>query len=135
MQDLHSIERNVFPGGGNLTGTLPQDIFANLPNVEDLVLVSSDLTGTLPRLPSNMTYCELDSNRFSGISEDFFVSLTKLSSLSLAENDLVGPLHRLPESIQSFSAHSNRLSGTIPEWLFSANTELTNLELCKLVSM
>ncbi|KAL2538730.1 LRR receptor-like serine/threonine-protein kinase FLS2 [Forsythia ovata] len=90
-------------GYNNLSGSLPVDIYLNLPELEKLNLYSSQFTGGIPAT---------------------FGNLTRLQILILHENNLAG---ELPAELGNLhlvqcSVHNNGLSGSIPFSMFNLST-------------
>ena len=154
LTNLH--ELHITPGGGELTGRLPDNIgdmtglatlympyfveghipasIGNLENLHTLTLYSGNLTGSLPPEMGNMKSLmtlNLRENNLSGSIPAEIGNLGSLRNLNLSENDLSG---ELPESIGNLDElrflelNDNRLSGKIPASLGNC-TKLTMLRL------
>ncbi|KAL2513429.1 LRR receptor-like serine/threonine-protein kinase FLS2 [Abeliophyllum distichum] len=90
-------------GENNLSGSLPVDIYINLPQLVALVLNSNQLTGGIPAT---------------------FGNLSRLQDLILYENNLAGelPAELGNLNLVEFSVHTNGLSGSIPFSMFNKST-------------
>ncbi|KAI4381755.1 hypothetical protein MLD38_007800 [Melastoma candidum] len=120
-----------------LSGTLPDQAFSNLTDLERLSLRSNSLSGPLPSslsLLADLRTLFLQSNAFSGaIPPGLFSNLTYLRVLNLSRNRLLGQLD--VESLPSPSANlayldlsTNLFSGGIPRALANLS-QLTLINL------
>ncbi|XP_019184108.1 PREDICTED: receptor-like protein 12 isoform X1 [Ipomoea nil] len=92
--------------GCGLKGTLPNQGWCELKNLQELSLSSNELEGVLPPCLGNLTTLRLidfSSNQFSGnIAVSPLSRLTSLEYLAISYNHF-----QLPISFESFSNHSN----------------------------
>ncbi|KAL2524688.1 receptor like protein 13 [Abeliophyllum distichum] len=89
-----------------LGGSLPNQGWCELKNLEELDLSYNEFEGILPSCLSNMTYLryiELSENNFSGnVAMSPLSKITSLEYLSLSSNNF-----QVPNSFESFFNHSN----------------------------
>ncbi|KAL2516778.1 receptor like protein 9 [Abeliophyllum distichum] len=89
-----------------LGGSLPNQGWCELKNLEELDLSTNEFEGILPSCLSNMTYLryiELSENNFSGnVAMSPLSKITSLEYLSLSSNNF-----QVPNSFESFFNHSN----------------------------
>lgn len=77
----------------NLTGTMP-DVIPTNSSLFSVVLASNNLTGTIPRTLRNagmLNSLELNNNQLEGsMPEDFAAGMSMLDSVQLSSNALTG---------------------------------------------
>nr|GMD72215.1 LRR receptor-like serine/threonine-protein kinase GSO1 [Ipomoea batatas] len=100
-----------------LSGTLPNQGWCELKNIQELRLSGNELNGVLPPCLGNLTslrLIDLSSNQFFGnIAISPLSRLTSLESLTISNNQF-----QVPFSFESFSNHSNL------KFIFAANNEV-----------
>lgn len=121
-------------GGNSFTeNTLPSGL-GHLTNLQELRLISSQLTGSIPKELGNLSqlkYLDLQRNKLSGSIPIELANLSQLEDLNLSQNELSG---RIPtelshlNQLKSLSLENNNLSGSIPVELANLNS-LERLEL------
>lgn len=105
-----------------LSGTLPQDLFEKLPELQIFNIGLNHVGGTIPKGLSKATKLvgiNLQSNKFIGKIPD----LSKLKNLRILEISFlsdIDPGQTIPDitnfkMIQYFGAYGNKLKGSIPE--------------------
>ncbi|KAE8692246.1 O-fucosyltransferase family protein isoform 1 [Hibiscus syriacus] len=117
----------------SLSRTLPDDLCHPLPKLEELYLVSNELSGSLP--PSinecyNLRVLSLGSNKFRGIIPTNIWNSTMLQNISLNDNILQGnlpPMTNAPK-LEKLVLWGNKLSGNIP-------TSISNASMLKLLAL
>ncbi|MCD7463208.1 hypothetical protein HAX54_050158 [Datura stramonium] len=126
--------------GGNY-GTLPNQGWCELKNIQELAFINNNFEGTLPSCLGNLTslrWLGLDGNHFTGNidSYPFWRRLTSLEYLDISFNQF-----EVPVSLNQFLNHSkltyldvgyNTLTtdtgyGNFPTWLLENNTRLAGL--------
>ena len=131
LPELNATTAFLDLSGNRIQGSIPES-YAALQDMESFVLLSNDLTGTIPweLLPSVSTI-NLADNQFHGSLGSHLGGLSRLTSLSLSLNQLNGTLPTelgLLRSAQLISLWHNRLSGPVPTHVGSL-THLTKLDL------
>jgi len=101
-----------------LTGTIPSSI-QNCPL--QMMFIRSNgkasvLSGTIPSLPSTLTYLDLSQNDLTGTIPSFPLGLYLIN---LTQNSLSGTIPSLPRLLNYLYLSQNSLSGTIPPFLFN----------------
>ncbi|CAJ1934453.1 unnamed protein product [Cylindrotheca closterium] len=113
----------------NLDGTVPAEVFALLPLIEEVQLHGNDLDGSIPSEVSNLSRLalfDLSSNQvFSDIPSELG-GLSNLKRIALANNKIFSTipteLGRL-SLLETLDLGANQLTGTIP----TALTRMTSL--------
>ncbi|KAJ4841832.1 hypothetical protein Tsubulata_045886 [Turnera subulata] len=109
------------------TGSLPDDFFEDLPNLQELGLGNNLLVG---QIPSSLWKCKkllnlyLHRNKFSGSISKNIANLTLLKELALSENNLTGTLPtNIGElrSLEEIYLWENKLYGNIPNSIGNAS--------------
>ena len=80
-------------------------------NVDTLIFRENQLTGSVPSLPSSVTFFKCTTNRLTGSLPAFSSSI---QSFDVGENDLTGEIPALPQSMQNLHLYINRLNGSVP---------------------
>jgi hypothetical protein len=134
LRSLKVIDLNY----NKLYGTIPVDIFGDLPSQQDLVPSNNRTTRSLAEsLPlafgslTALTWLSLDHNAFTGTLASDFASLTALTRLTLEHNLFKGTVPSELGSLTAltrFSVDHNSLTGTVPTELGSL-TALNSLSL------
>ncbi|RWR96590.1 MDIS1-interacting receptor like kinase 2-like protein [Cinnamomum micranthum f. kanehirae] len=104
-----------------LHGKLDNFNFSSFPNLTNINLSSSNISGDIPALLgtlSKLTFLDLSMNQLSGPIPQEICNLTKLVELWMFDNLLMGPI---PSNIKNLihltqlMLSNNQISGTIPE--------------------
>jgi len=107
---LTKIESFATHGAGRLwIGTIP-NVFANLTKLVSLTISRHELTGTIPKMPTNLKSLELSFMSIIGN----IPKLTNLVRLSLTYTSITGTIPVLPK-IAYLHLGENKLSGTLPD--------------------
>ncbi|MCO5608573.1 hypothetical protein L7F22_062784 [Adiantum nelumboides] len=132
--DLVNLQTLDLSYNGNLTGTLPSELF-QLANLEELFLQSCGLFGTIPaelgRL-TKLTYLALNQNFFTGPIPTTVGQLSEMFWFDLSYNQMTGNLPLALANLtkaRHFHLHVNNFSGIIPNGIFSAKQPLVHLLL------
>ncbi|KAM3296802.1 hypothetical protein ACQJBY_038911 [Aegilops geniculata] len=144
MKNLCNLER-LASAGNNMNGSITE-LFHRLPNcswnkLQDLSLMESNLTGSLPSTPvqtlSNLSQLYLADNNLTGQVPLWIGGLTKLKFLILISNNLDGFIHEghlsrlenLKELVLSDNSIAIRVS---PKWVPPFSLEYIHLRSCQL---
>ena len=95
-------------GGNSFSGSLPSDLPPLTTTLNQLVLSSNDLTGSIPDSiwKSSIIYLDLSLNRLQGTLPDYMLSHVTYNDDSIDNNDNI-----------TIKLHVNQLSGSIPSIL------------------
>ncbi|TWW56821.1 Mimecan Osteoglycin [Takifugu flavidus] len=107
---------------GNLIAEIDVGAFANLHNLEELILAENRLT-KLPMLPAKLVLFNANFNKLksSGVKATAFKKLTKLAYLYLGDNELTSVPH-LPESLHVVHLQNNKIEAITDETFCKGNT-------------
>lgn len=136
----------------NITGTLPdfEGSLGQLTKLQKLDLSHNAITGTIPASITNqslLNYFTMDRNNLTGSIPDELFHLEHLSHVQLGWNTLTGTIPHSPLSpaysvpwippygsvttsrLVSLELTDNQLTGSVPETLYTSNTNLVTIKL------
>ncbi len=101
----------------NLVGSIPVDMWNNLPNLTTLILDHNKIVGQIPRELCNLTNLEvlsMGNNYMFGTIPDCIEQLTKLKNILLNNLGLSGNIPIGMYSVELLKLNNNNLVGEIP---------------------
>ncbi|CAN6169501.1 unnamed protein product [Urochloa humidicola] len=132
--DLPKSLQELLLSTNQISGTIPQEI-KHLKNLTLLYMEHNLITGTLPdsigNLP-NLFVLSLSQNKLSGQVPLSIGSLSQLSELDLQENNLSGSIPKTLgycKNLEALNLSHNSFSGSIPEELFTLSLLAEDLDL------
>ncbi|KAF8655668.1 hypothetical protein HU200_060987 [Digitaria exilis] len=139
--NISSVATFELSGNSALSGVLPIDIGATLPNLQNMIMNGCQLNGRIPRSIGNasqLRYIQLDDNELEGTVPLEVGSLKDLEVLTLGNNKLEdkwGSDWELMQSLSncsklfSLSLDSNNFQDVLPPSIVNLSNTMQNLHL------